>query len=128
MSIREIEIPPLEFTNRALRHVYYEDFDNGVTKDGLIERYVTRYLNGMLTFVTTHFSDYAIVYDATVENETGKEETVASPEPAQTGEPAATATPEAGVSPTAVPTEAPTAVPTATPILPRYTLPHCLKC
>ena len=39
MSIREIEIPPLEFTNRALRHVYYEDFDNGVTKDGLIERY-----------------------------------------------------------------------------------------
>ena len=49
-------------------HMYY------VPANGLMERYVTRYVNGMLTFVTTHFSDYAIVYDETMENETGKED------------------------------------------------------
>ena len=41
---------------------------------GAIERYVTRYVDGMLSFVTTHFSDYAIVYDETMENETGKDD------------------------------------------------------
>ena len=49
-------------------HMYY------LPVAGAIERYVTRYVDGMLSFVTTHFSDYAIVYDETRENETGKED------------------------------------------------------
>ena len=48
-------------------HMYY------LPVKGAIERYVTRYAGGMLSFVTTHFSDYAIVYDETMENETGKD-------------------------------------------------------
>jgi|GEM_PF-2526262 len=48
-------------------HMYY------LPVAGAIERYVTRYAGGMLSFVTTHFSDYAIVYDETMENETGKD-------------------------------------------------------
>ena len=48
-------------------HMYY------LPVTGAIERYVTRYAGGMLSFVTTHFSDYAIVYDETMENETGKD-------------------------------------------------------
>ena len=49
-------------------HMYY------LPVAGAIERYVTRYVDGMLSFVTTHFSDYAIVYDETMENETDKED------------------------------------------------------
>ena len=49
-------------------HMYY------LPVAGAIERYVTRYVDGMLSFVTTHFSDYAIVYDETMENETGKDD------------------------------------------------------
>ena len=30
-----IKFPPIELKNRALRHVFFVDFDNGVTKDGL---------------------------------------------------------------------------------------------
>ena len=48
-------------------HMYY------LPVAGAIERYVTRYADGMLSFVTTHFSDYAIVYDETMENETEKD-------------------------------------------------------
>ena len=32
-----VHFPRIERTNRALRHVYYEDWDNGVTKDGAME-------------------------------------------------------------------------------------------
>ena len=49
-------------------HMYY------LPLAGAIERYETRYIDGMLNFVTGHFSDYAIVYDETRENETGKED------------------------------------------------------
>ena len=34
-----IKFPAIELKNRALRHVFYVDFDNGVTKDGLCEYY-----------------------------------------------------------------------------------------
>ncbi len=34
-----IKFPPIELKNRALRHVFFVDFDNGVTKDGLREFY-----------------------------------------------------------------------------------------
>ena len=32
-------VPPIELKNRALRHVFFVDFDNGVTKDGLCHFY-----------------------------------------------------------------------------------------
>ena len=32
-----VHFPRIERTNRALRHVYYEDWDNGVTKEGAME-------------------------------------------------------------------------------------------
>ena len=34
-----MKFPPIELKNRALRHVFFVDFDNGVTKDGLCEFY-----------------------------------------------------------------------------------------
>ncbi|MBQ5485740.1 MAG: Ig-like domain-containing protein, partial [Lachnospiraceae bacterium] len=66
-------------------HVYY------VATSGKLERFVTRFIKtlikaeksdkrgaaegeGILQFTTTHFSDYAIVYDETMENATGQEE------------------------------------------------------
>ncbi|MBR1741171.1 MAG: Ig-like domain-containing protein, partial [Lachnospiraceae bacterium] len=85
-------------------HMYY------VPLNGIIERYVTRYLDGMLSFVTTHFSDYAIVYDETVENETGKEEATPSPSPST----APTAEPSETAMPTGTATPAPTTEPTGT--------------
>ena len=35
----EITFPPIEIKNRALRHVFFADFDNTVTKEGLCEFY-----------------------------------------------------------------------------------------
>ena len=32
-----VHFPRIERTNRALRHVYYEDWDNGVTRDGAMQ-------------------------------------------------------------------------------------------
>lgn len=57
----------LKFTPEAGRslkhyHVYY------LSLAGAIERFVTYYANGLLSFVTSHFSDYAIVYDEEMEN------------------------------------------------------------
>lgn len=34
-----VKFPPIGLKNRALRHVFFVDFDNGVTKDGLCEFY-----------------------------------------------------------------------------------------
>ena len=34
-----VKFPPIDLQNRALRHVFFVDFDNGVTKDGLCEFY-----------------------------------------------------------------------------------------
>ena len=34
-----IIFPEIELKNRALRHVFFVDFDNNVTKDGLIKFY-----------------------------------------------------------------------------------------
>lgn len=56
-------------------HVYY------LPLSGLIERFITRIVGNMLMFETSHFSDYAIVYDESIENETGKTETAVTPAP-----------------------------------------------
>ena len=34
-----VTFPPIELKNRALRHVFFVDFDNGVTRDGLCKFY-----------------------------------------------------------------------------------------
>ena len=34
-----VTFPPITLKNRALRHVFYVDFDNGVTRDGVIKFY-----------------------------------------------------------------------------------------
>ena len=34
-----IQLPPIEIKNRAMRHVFFVDFDNGVTKGGLCHYY-----------------------------------------------------------------------------------------
>ncbi len=34
-----VKFPPLEIKNRAIRHVFFSDFDNNVTKEGLCEFY-----------------------------------------------------------------------------------------
>lgn len=38
-NISIVKLPPLEIKNRALRHVFFVDFDNNVTKEGLCEFY-----------------------------------------------------------------------------------------
>ena len=38
-SQRIVTMPPIELKNRALRHIFFEDFSNGVTKDGLCRFY-----------------------------------------------------------------------------------------
>ena len=52
-----------------------------VAEDGKLTYYKTRYKNGKLEFTTTHFSDYAIIYDDSEKNDTdadnsGKDETI----------------------------------------------------
>lgn len=37
-----VELPPIQLKNRALRHVFFKDFDNVVTKEGLCEYYGIR--------------------------------------------------------------------------------------
>ena len=37
-----VEMPPIRLKNRALRHVFFKDFDNVVTKEGLCEFYGIR--------------------------------------------------------------------------------------
>ena len=108
----------IKFTPEAGRdvkhyHMYY------VPLNGIIERYATRYLDGILIFVTSHFSDYAIVYDETMENETGKEDVTPSPSPSMApGEdpgvspsqaPSASAEPGVSPSASAEPSQAPSA-------------------
>lgn len=38
-NIEIVKFPPLEIRNRAIRHVFFADFDNNVTKEGLCEFY-----------------------------------------------------------------------------------------
>ena len=52
-----------------------------VAENGKLTYYKTRYKNGKIEFTTTHFSDYAIIYDESEKNDTdtdnsGKDETI----------------------------------------------------
>ena len=88
-------------------HVYY------VPLSGLIERYVTRYLNGWFSYTTSHFSDYAIVYDATMENETGKEDVTPSPSPSTAPSASPSVVPSASPSPAPSASTEPSVAPSA---------------
>ncbi|MGN0312257.1 MAG: hypothetical protein ACI4CC_05720 [Lachnospiraceae bacterium] len=58
----EFTIP--EGTDKHHYHVYYVDTNGEMT------RYATKYSDGKLYYTTTHFSEYAIVYDKKMKNET----------------------------------------------------------
>lgn len=82
-----LKFKPEEGKSSNHYHIYYID------PTGVLERFITRYLppivgsdkragrgkaedsakTGYLQFETTHFSDYAIVYDEKMENATGKD-------------------------------------------------------
>ena len=61
----DFEIP--EGTDKFHYHIYYVDSKGGMT------RHETKYSDGKLYYVTDHFSEYAIVYDKTMKNETEEE-------------------------------------------------------
>lgn len=59
----------IDFTPEAGKDVRYYHLVY-VSDDGNLSRYKTKYVNGRLMFTTTHFSDYAVVYDESEKNET----------------------------------------------------------
>ena len=52
-----------------------------LSEDGVVEKYDTRYIEGELVFVVTHFSDYVVVYDKNVQEEISSEISENVPEP-----------------------------------------------
>ena len=62
-SVRvSLSFSPEKDRNARHYHIYY------LPKTGAMERLLTYYTKGLLLFVTSHFSDYAIVYDQSIEN------------------------------------------------------------
>lgn len=55
-----VKFTPEEGKNPNYYHMIY------IADDGAVTRYETKYENGSIIFTTTHFSDYAIIYDETV--------------------------------------------------------------
>ena len=64
-----IDFTPEPGKNTGYYHLVY------VAEDGDLTRYKTKYQNSRLIFTTTHFSDYAVIYDTSEKNETEEEET-----------------------------------------------------
>ena len=58
----------IAFTPEAGRHSSFYHMVY-VADDGKLTRYKTKYQNGKLMFTTTHFSDYAVIYDTNEKNE-----------------------------------------------------------
>ena len=63
-AIVSIKFTPEAGKDVSFYHIVY------VAENGQVERYKTKYESGRLLFTTTHFSDYAVVYDASEKNET----------------------------------------------------------
>ena len=62
-SVRvSLSFSPEKDRNARHYHIYY------LPKTGAMKRLLTYYTKGLLLFVTSHFSDYAIVYDQSIEN------------------------------------------------------------
>lgn len=63
-AVVSIDFVPEAGRNTKNYHLVY------VADDGNLTRYKTKCENGKLMFTTTHFSDYAVIYDINDENET----------------------------------------------------------
>lgn len=63
-AIVSIKFTPEAGKDVSFYHIVY------VAENGQVERYKTKYESGRLLFTTTHFSDYAVVYDTREKNET----------------------------------------------------------
>ncbi len=63
-AIVSIKFTPEAGKDVSFYHIVY------VAENGQVERYKTKYESGKLFFTTTHFSDYAVVYDTSEKNET----------------------------------------------------------
>lgn len=64
----EVKFTPQIGKNPNYYHVVY------VAENGVITRYKTKYKDGKIFFTTTHFSDYAIIYDDTEKNASEEKE------------------------------------------------------
>ena len=63
-AIVSIKFTPEAGKDVNFYHIVY------ISENGQVERYKTKYESGKLLFTTTHFSDYAVVYDTSEKNET----------------------------------------------------------
>ena len=67
-AVVSIDFTPEAGKDTSFYHLVY------VPEDGNLFRYKTKYENGKLMFTTTHFSDYAVIYDTNEKNMTGETE------------------------------------------------------
>ena len=67
-AVVSIDFTPEAGKDTSFYHMVY------VPEDGNLFRYKTKYENGKLMFTTTHFSDYAVIYDTNEKNMTGETE------------------------------------------------------
>lgn len=63
-AIVSVDFKPETGKSTSYYHMVY------VADDGKISRYKTKYESGRLMFTTTHFSDYAVIYDTSEKNAT----------------------------------------------------------
>ncbi|MDY3818581.1 MAG: Ig-like domain-containing protein [Lachnospiraceae bacterium] len=63
-AVVSIKFTPEARKDSSYYHLVY------VADDGKLTRYKTKYQSGKLMFTTTHFSDYAVIYDTSEKNET----------------------------------------------------------
>ena len=63
-AVVSIKFTPEAGKDSSYYHLVY------VADDGKLTRYKTKYQSGKLMFTTTHFSDYAVIYDTSEKNET----------------------------------------------------------
>lgn len=63
-AVVSIKFTPETGRDTSYYHLVY------VADDGKLTRYKTKYQGGKLMFTTTHFSDYAVIYDTSEKNET----------------------------------------------------------
>ena len=63
-AVISIDFTPEAGKDTSYYHLVY------VAEDGKLTRYKTKYETGKLMFTTTHFSDYAVIYDTGEKNET----------------------------------------------------------
>ena len=63
-AVVSIKFEPEAGKDTSYYHLVY------VADDGKLTRYKTKYQGGKLMFTTTHFSDYAVIYDTSEKNET----------------------------------------------------------